>query len=86
VKALLAALAVLGGILWWRNRHPPRALPQPDPADELRAKLAEAREVAEDRVEARPAEPAAAGAGEVDARRQDVHERARAAMEDLRTE
>jgi len=48
-----------------------------DPAQELRAKLAEARSEPEPEPE-RPAGP--------DARRRDVHEQARAALEDMRGE
>jgi hypothetical protein len=60
-----------------------------EPADELRAKLAEARSVADERetVEAGEttvdAAPDPAPASEVEARRRDVHERARQALDEL---
>lgn len=60
-----------------------------EPADELRAKLAEARSVAGERetVEAGEttvdAAPDPAPASDVDARRRDVHERARQALDEL---
>jgi hypothetical protein len=94
VKRLVAGLAGIAGIAWFRRRKPQG----PDPADELKAKLAEAREVADDRAEfeagekpvdevpdaaARPEDPAASGDGGLDARRRDVHDRARAAIDDL---
>jgi hypothetical protein len=60
-----------------------------EPADELRAKLAEARSVADERetVEAGEttvdAAPDPAPASDVEARRRDVHERARQALDEL---
>ena len=52
---LLTGLAGALGLAWlWRRLHPPQAPPEAprhDPADELRAKLAQAREAADDRVE-----------------------------------
>jgi DNA-directed RNA polymerase specialized sigma24 family protein len=76
VKRLLAALAGILGIAWLRRRrHEPEQAP--DPADELRAKLAETR-VADPEPEPEPEEPA-----DVAARRQDVHDRARAAIDEL---
>jgi hypothetical protein len=91
VKRLLAALAGLVGIAWWRNR--PRPLPalapQPDPAadraEELRAKLAQARD-ADDREEFEAGETPvdeAVSAEDVETRRRSVHDRARAARDDL---
>ena len=63
--------------------------PSDEPADELRAKLAQARSVADERdtVEAGEttvdAAPDPAPASDVDARRRDVHERARRALDEL---
>ena len=60
------------------------------PADELRAKLAEARSVADERetVEAGEttvdAAPDPVPASDVDARRRDVHERARQSLDELK--
>jgi hypothetical protein len=74
VKRLLALL--LGGLglrALFRSRPAPVSGPQP--ADELRAKLAEAREP-----EPEP-EPAPEG---VDARRADVHAQARQALDELK--
>ena len=52
---LLTGLAGALGLAWlWRRLHPQQAPPEAprhDPADELRAKLAQARETADDRDE-----------------------------------
>jgi hypothetical protein len=78
VKRLLALL--LGGLgLRALFRSRPAPVSGPDPADELRAKLAEKREP-EPEVAPEP-EPAPEG---VDARRADVHARARQALDDLK--
>lgn len=101
MKRAVAALAGIAGIAWFRRRKPQG----PDPAAELKAKLAEARE-ADDRDEfeagekpvdaavsiggeaadARPEDSAAASGDDVDTRRRDVHDRARAAIDDLQSE
>jgi hypothetical protein len=67
-----------GGAAAYRvfRRRPPAAAPADDPASELKAKLAEAR--ATDR----PAEDASAEAG-VEARRRSVHDRGRAAIDEM---
>ena len=83
-------LAALGGILgftWWKSRRKRAVLTpppphRPDPADELRAKLAEARD-ADDRAEFESGEKPVDEAPDVDARRRDVHERARAQIDEL---
>lgn len=87
MKRLLAALAGLLGLAWWRSRTPPLAEPvQPDPAEALRAKLAEARE-ADDRDEFESGEkPVDEVPDDVDARRRDVHERTRRRIDELRGE
>jgi len=84
------ALAGILGFTWWRSRKkravlapPPPA--QPDPADELRAKLADARD-ADDRDEFESGEKPVDEAADVDAKRREAHERARAATDDLRPE
>lgn len=74
MKRLLAVL--VGGFgLRLLLRRRARVTAGPEPADELRAKLAETR--AED-------EPHPADNGSVDSRRADVHERARKAIDELR--
>jgi hypothetical protein len=85
-------LAALGGILgftWWRSRRKRAVLSpppphQPDPADELRTKLAEARD-ADDREEFESGEKPV-NEVDVDTKRREAHDRARAAMDDLQSE
>ncbi len=84
------ALAGILGFTWWRSRKkravltpPPPA--QPDPADELRAKLAGARD-ADDRDEFEGSEKPVDEAPDVDSKRREAHDRARAAIDDLRSE
>jgi hypothetical protein len=77
VKRILAALAGIAGFAWWRSRRHV----EPDPAEELRAKLAEAR-AADDREEFESGEQAVDEV-DVDARRRAVHERARAQIDEL---
>jgi hypothetical protein len=83
VKRLLAAVFGLIGIAWWRKRA--EVAHGPDPADELRAKLAEAREAAPAREEDEAAEVPVDEAPDVDVatRRSEVHDRARQAIDDL---
>jgi len=84
---------LVGGLAVFRlfRRRRPADTPPPDPrADELRRRLAEAREVPDDRDEfeagettvdqAEPATP------DADARRRDVHDAARATAERMRGE
>lgn len=81
VKRLLAVL--LGGLglrALFRSRPAPAT--GPDPADELRAKLAAARSP-EPEAAAEQAAPAPEPQA-VDARRADVHARARQALDDLK--
>jgi hypothetical protein len=72
------------GLAWlfrWRRKPAPVAVPDADPAEELKRKLEESR--AEE--PAAPAEPEPeAPAAPVDERRRAVHDRARAAIEDMR--
>ena len=78
MKKLFAALAGVLGIAWLRRRNAP-PVPAVDPAEELRAKLAEQREP-----EPEPeAEPEPESPQDVAARRSEVHDRARQAMDDL---
>jgi hypothetical protein len=78
MRKLLAALAGILGIAWLRRRRQQPVEPAVDPAEELRAKLAQTRE-AEPEPEPEAPEPEQ----DVAARRQDVHDRARAAIDDL---
>jgi hypothetical protein len=76
VKRLLALLA--GGLgLRMLLRRNARPAPVAEPADELRAKLAETRSDDE------PPSPNG-GSPDVEGRRADVHERARRAIDELR--
>ena len=85
MKGLLAALAGIFGIAWWRRRAQPAA-PAPDHAADLRAKLAEAR-AADDRDEFEAGEkPVDEVPDDVDVRRRDVHERTRRQIDELRGE
>jgi hypothetical protein len=85
VKKVLAALAGILGIAWLRRRA---AQPVgPDPAEALRAKLAEQREPEpqpgpDPGPEPEP-EPEPEQQEDVAARRSEVHDRARQAMDDL---
>ena len=71
---------------WWRKRRYTDAAPPvdlgPDPADELRVKLAESRAAADDDEEPAAPEPERSPL-DPQSRRQDIHERARASMDDL---
>jgi hypothetical protein len=69
MKRLLAAAAALLGIAYFKRKKP--AVEQPDPAEELRAKLAQKR------VDEEPVPD------DVDARRRAVHEQARAQIDEL---
>jgi hypothetical protein len=76
-------LAILGGIALlraWLARR--RSQPAVDPADDLRRKLEETRELAADQEEFAAGETPV----DVDDRRRDVHERGRAAIDEMRSD
>ena len=78
----LAGVGLATVFAWFfrRRRKPQPAPPQPDPADELKQKLAESRaEEAAPPPEPEPAQPAG-----IDERRRAVHERAQAAIDQMR--
>ena len=76
-------LGLLGGIallrVWLARR---RSQPAADPADALRRKLEDSRELAADQEEFNAGETPV----DVDDRRRDVHERGRAAIDEMRSE
>ena len=76
-RLLVLALGALGVTALLRRRQERAAATSP--ADDLKATLAESRSVEEPE----PAEPAVADDPDVDARRADVHARARQAMDEL---
>jgi hypothetical protein len=79
VKRVLAALAGIVGIAWLKRRRADEG----DPADELRAKLAETRETAAAQAEDQAGELPVDEVPDVEDRRREVHERARQRIEDL---
>jgi hypothetical protein len=88
LNAWLAGLA--GGLAAYRVfKRRPAALPQPaepDPAAELKAKLAAARAAADDREAFEAGETPVDQAADPETRRRSVHERARAAIDEMREE
>lgn len=92
MRRLLAWLAgVAGGVAAYRAfRRRPRPLADtgPDPAAELRARLAEARAAADDRAEFEAGETPfdEAEPPDPDARRRSVHEQARAAIDEMQND
>ena len=78
VKGLLALAVGALGLTAWLRRRRDRAV-APSPADDLKGKLAESRRTEEPA----PAEPPLVEDPDVDARRADVHARARQAMDEL---
>jgi hypothetical protein len=77
VKRLFAAAAALLGIAWFRRKKPVQAA---DPAEELREKLAQARE-SQDREEFEAGEKPVDEA--VEERRRAVHEQARQTIDEF---
>jgi hypothetical protein len=82
--AWLGAIGVAGAAVVRALRRKPAPLPAPDPrAEELRQKLEESRTVVDEREEFESAETPVDQA-EVDDRRREVHERGRAAADQMR--
>ena len=78
---LLGAIGVAGLIAYLRRQRPPEPTDLPEAnADELRRTLEESRQVA-DQVGEPPAEPAEDSG--LDARRRDVHDRGRSALDEM---
>jgi hypothetical protein len=91
VRSRLAWFLGAIGVAWLiarlrRRRQPAATPPAEGQADELRKTLEESRAAA-DQIEAQPAAPPetpeAAGASDVETRRQDVHDRGRAAVDEM---
>jgi hypothetical protein len=83
IKIAIVVLGIRALFRWWKRRHaeaqPASTLPPAtDPADELRQKLADAREET-------PAEPAVATEASVADRRTEVHEQGRAALDEMKS-
>jgi hypothetical protein len=90
VRRLYAWLAgAAGGLAAYRafkRRPEPPAAPEPDPAEELKARLAAARAAADDREAFESGETTVDAAPDPDTRRRSVHEQARAAIDEMRGE
>jgi hypothetical protein len=87
MRRLLAWLAGLaGGAAAYRayKRTPQPLVVEPDPADALRAKLAEAKAAGDDRAQFEAGETPVDEAADPDERRREVHERGRAALDEMR--
>jgi hypothetical protein len=69
----------------FRRRTPGPTGPAPDPAEELRAKLAEARAAGDGRDEFESGETTVDEAADPADRRSAVHEQARAAIDEMRS-
>jgi hypothetical protein len=87
---MVGAAGLLGAAAFWRRRQRrkghelPAAETGPDPAEELRAKLAETRATDEPAEENEPvADDPGAGPLDPETRRRSVHERARSSIDDL---
>jgi hypothetical protein len=81
------AAAVRSRLLRRAPAAPPEPSPDPDPrADELRQRIAEARDVVDERDMFEGAETTVDEAPDPESRRRDVHDRGRAALERMRGE
>jgi hypothetical protein len=91
MKARFAAVGgALGALAAWRHlRRKPKpqpAAPAPDPAEELRAKLEESKPLVTERESFEEAETPVDAAPDPESRRRDVHDAARARIDELRGE
>ena len=88
MKARFAAVGgALGGLAVWRlRRRKPAPAPElaPDPAAELRAKLEESKPLLTERDSFEEAETPIDAAPDPDSRRRDVHEAAKARIDELK--
>jgi hypothetical protein len=78
MRRFLAGVGFAMGLAWlFRWRRKPQPVPAADPAEELKQKLAESRT-------AQPEQEPEPKAAPLDERRQAVHDRARASIDDMR--
>jgi hypothetical protein len=86
IKIALIALGIRALLRWWKRRRGEAELgtaaPPPDPADQLRQKLAESR--SDDTVELEQTDDEPIEASVAD-RRAEVHEQGRAALDEMKT-
>jgi len=86
IKIALIALGIRALLRWWKRRRGEAELgtapPPPDPADQLRQKLAESRSDDAARPEQTDEEPVEASVAD---RRTEVHEQGRAALDEMKT-
>ena len=88
MKARFTAVGgVLGGLAVWRllrRKSAPEPAPAPDPAAELRAKLKESKPLVAERDAFEEAETPVDAAADPESRRRDVHDAARARIDELK--
>jgi hypothetical protein len=86
IKIALIALGIRALLRWWKRRRAEAELatapPPPDPADQLRQKLAESR--SDDTAELAESDDEPIEASVAD-RRAEVHEQGRAALDEMKT-
>lgn len=85
IKIALVAFGIRAFLRWRKSRHEheattPATLPPPDPADELRRKLAQSRDDGAEQ----PAAAAAEAEGSVSERRAEVHQQGRATLDEMK--